>query len=425
MNPGGWNLAVLVESASTQAEAGGWNPWILFALVLVVLSGFFSSAETAYFSLTEEDLRPGGDRRVRALIGEPRELLVSLLAGNLFINVTFFAFAERALPFDGFWAGLAALVFILLFGEILPKAVALRMPIALARVGSPFWFAYIQLMAPVRRAVNGTLELFLRAIGESERREEGLTSETLAGALESSPSEGGLAQGEAELLGEIIQLSNLRVREIMTPRVDVLALDLEQTPEEHQSVVEAARRGRITWLPVVRGDMDSVEGAVELRDLYAHEGKPLDQLVMPIQFVPEVAPVMSMLGVLREARTAEAVVVDEWGGTAGVVTLEDLLEELVGELRVEGEEVVKEVIPLGEGRYRVSGDLSIREWNETMGRNVVPSAFETLGGYVLALLGRLPRPGDRVELGAGLVGVVYEVRGRRILTVDLSVEKKA
>ncbi len=389
---------------------------------LLCLSGLFSSSETAFFSLGGDALGKRVDRRVQILLDEPRELLVSLLAGNLFVNVFFFALAKQVFPFPGWGAGLLALITILIAGEILPKALALRMPHRVAHLTAPFWVPYVRLMSPVRRAVSWFLEHLLRALGESDRREEGLTVETLAGALEASAVEGGLEHGEADLLGEIIQLSSLRVREIMTPRVDVLALDLEETPEEHALVVEQARRQRITWLPVVSGDMDSIEGAVELRDLYALEGKPLDQLVMPIQFVPEVAPVLSMLNVLREARTAEAVVVDEWGGTAGVVSLEDLFEELVGDLRAEGEEVSREVIPMGEGRYRVSGDLSIRDWNETMGLQVVPSAFETLGGYVLALLGRLPKPGDQVQLGAGLMGEVHEVRGRRVLTVDLFLE---
>ena len=110
------------------------------------------------------------------------------------------------------------------------------------------------------------------------------------------------------------------------------------------------------------------------------------------------------------------------GAAAGVVSLEDLFEEIVGDLRVEDEEPQKAVIPLGEGRYRVLGEIAIRDWNELLGGQVIANEFETLGGYVLALLGRLPRAGDRVELAAGLFGEVAEVRGRRVHTVDLYLE---
>ncbi|MFT4543097.1 MAG: magnesium and cobalt transporter, partial [Planctomycetota bacterium] len=129
------------------------------------------------------------------------------------------------------------------------------------------------------------------------------------------------------------------------------------------------------------------------------------------------------LATLREDRVSEAIVVDEWGGTAGVVSMEDIFEELVGELRVEGEESQPPVVPLGEGRFRVSGGLSIRDWNDRFGTNIVPAEIETVGGYVTALLDRIPRRGDRVTLGGGLACEVHEVRDRRLLTLDLFLEE--
>jgi CBS domain containing-hemolysin-like protein len=214
------------------------------------------------------------------------------------------------------------------------------------------------------------------------------------------------------------------VREIMTPRVDMLALDLESGQEERARVLKETERRRLTWLPVVRGDADQVVGRVEVRDLLARPDEPLQAQVMPVCFVPEVASVLDMLAHLRAERVAEAVAVDEWGGTAGIVTLENLFEEIVGDLRVEGELVEKPVIPLGEGRYRVAGALSVREWNELLGTDIVPNAFETVGGYVAALLGRLPKAGERVRLGGGLVGEVNEARGRRVVSLDLFLEEE-
>ena len=142
-------------------------------------------------------------------------------------------------------------------------------------------------------------------------------------------------------------------------------------------------------------------------------------MVMPVKFVPEVARLVSLLSSLHDDRVSEAVVIDEWGGTAGVVTLEQVFEELVGEIRVEDEDVPETVTPLGEGRYRVSGSLSVRDWNETLGVSIFPGAFETVGGLVTASLGRLPKAGDTVELGGGLVAEIDQVRGRRVFTVTL------
>jgi CBS domain containing-hemolysin-like protein len=175
---------------------------------------------------------------------------------------------------------------------------------------------------------------------------------------------------------------------------------------------------RLTWLPVVRGHADQVAGCVRLRDILSQPDRPLAELVRPVLFVPEVAGVLDLLKLLRDRHATEAVVVDEWGGTAGKVTIEDVFEEIVGNLRVEGEVGERAVLPLGEGRFRVSGSLSMRDWNERFNLEVVPEGFETVGGFVTALLGRIPRAGDRVRHG-DLVWQVREVRGRRVTSADM------
>ena len=390
----------------------------LVPVALLLLSAWFSSAETALFSL--DDASSAGPRAAR-LLERPRDLLVTILLGNLVVNLLFFALVPRLLgEHASEWAtGAWALLAILVFGEILPKSLAMRAGPGVARLAAPPLQVLGVVLAPAGRFVGGVLDVLLRAIGENDRAEARIDVRHLDEALQRSAQAGHIAPGEADLLAEIVELSHLRVREIMTPRVDALLLDLEDEPEERDRVVREAARRRQSWLPVVRGDADRVEGGVRVREVLADPERPLEARIMPVCFVPEVGGVLQMLTTLREARAAQAIVVDEWGGTAGVVTLEQLFEELFGELRVEGEEVERPVIPIGEGRFRVSGDLSIRDWNDLLGVEVVPTAFETVGGLVLAALDRLPRVGDRVELGGGLVGEVSEVRGRRVRTVDL------
>jgi CBS domain containing-hemolysin-like protein len=205
----------------------------------------------------------------------------------------------------------------------------------------------------------------------------------------------------------------------MTPRVDALMLDVDG---DVQACLEEAARRRLNWVPVIDEDPDHVIGCVKLRDLYLRGERSVRQLVMPVKFVPEVADALDLLRDFRADRTAEAVVVDEWGGTAGIVTVEDVFEEIVGELRVEGEERERPVVPLGEGRFRVTGALSIRDWNDEFGFRVVPTEYETVGGFVTALLGRIPKAGDVARAG-DLVFEVSEVRGRRVLAVDMHVEE--
>jgi CBS domain containing-hemolysin-like protein len=157
---------------------------------------------------------------------------------------------------------------------------------------------------------------------------------------------------------------------------------------------------------------------VQLRDVLARPETPLEDLVRPVHFVPEVASVLDLLRSFKEHGAAEAIVVDEHGGTSGIVTIENVFEEIVGDLRIEGERPAAQVRQVAPGRYRVDGDLLVRDWNEAFGRDVVPEGFETIGGLVTARLGRVPRAGDTVVSG-GLACRVERMSGRRVLEVEV------
>lgn len=405
---------------------GELAPWLgLSALILG--SGFFSASETALFSL-DSGSRPRAGRLAVKLLEHPRDLLIEILIGNLLVNVSFFAFAPRVLASAGvenpLTAGLIALMVIVLGGEILPKTLALRASVPIARLAALPLSLGMPFLRHVGRAVSALLDMALRTLGEAAQPESPISAEALAEVLEKSADQGVLAVGEADLLSEIVELTSLRVREIMTPRVDALVLDLEDSENDPSAILREALVRKQDWLPVVRGGADNVVGQMQLRQLATLGGRPLSQLVMPVKFVPEVAPVLATLQSMREDRVGEAVVVDEWGGMAGIVTLEDIFEELVGELRVEGEDLVKPVVPLGEGRFRVAGSLSIRDWNEAFRARLVPTEFETLAGFVTAMLGRIPKQGDRIELEGGLFVEVDEVRGRRVLSVQIYLDEE-
>ncbi len=418
---------------SAPAPRATWLPeglepgldWVMLA-ALVALSAVFSASETALFTLGPRGRERAGPL-VRRLLAQPRSLLTTILLGNLVVNLLFFSFAtqhggeERGVESVvlGLLVPLAA---VLVFGEVLPKTVALRAAVPIARAAAVPLAVLVPAIGPVRRAVEALLELTYRALGRSAQRESGVDQEQLEHVLKASARRGDLLLTEAELLAGVAELDDLRVREIMTPRVDVLFLDRAEGPESHAAVRAEAVARKLGWLVVVDGGPDTVVGRVRTRELLAHPDRPLDEQLQPVSFVPEVATALSALHVLRDRHTVLAVVVDEWGGTAGIVTLEDVLEEVVGDLRVEGEEPEETVRDLGGGVFRVSGSLSIRDWNEQFGRRVVPTEFETVAGFVAALLGHVPRTGDRVHSG-GLEFVVRQVSGRRVAAVDVRVER--
>ncbi|MBK7643770.1 MAG: HlyC/CorC family transporter [Planctomycetes bacterium] len=397
--------------------------WIAAGLLLCA-SAFLSGSETSLFALSLEQ-RERTSERVKHLLRDPQALLVTVLLLNLVANILFFAVVSGIAPQGEayqklVWAALALFAVVFL-GEIVPKAIALQRAAKVARLVALPIQTLVLLSRPVRRLVQGVLQLALRALGDVAREEPPITNESLAEVLEQSAGHGLIGVGEADLLAEVVELEGLRVGEIMTPRVDLLSLDLDASEDDNLQIVARALARRQTWLAAIRGQADDLVGIVRLRDLLREGDTPLSSLVKPALFVPEVASVLDLLKQMREHKATEAIVIDEYGGTAGAVTIEAVFEEIVGDLRVEGEAQDAPVVALGGGRFRVSGSLSIRDWNEQFGRRVVPEGFETVGGFVTALLGRIPRAGDRVR-AHGLVTQVREVRGRRVASVDLYIE---
>ena len=390
-------------------------------LVLLVLSAAFSASETALFSLSSADERRVGPAAQR-LLERPRSLLVAILLANLVVNLLFFAFAASLLrerePLEQGLGGLLALVCVVVCGEVVPKTLALRAPLRIARVAAGPMGAFVSVLAPLRRAVDLLLELFYRALGPAGHEERGVTTEALAHALERSAEQGLLLDSEASILSGIVELEDVRVREIMTPRVDMLFLDV--SGEELEQVAARGVEAKAPWVVVIDGDPDRILGRVRVRSLLTQRDRPLRELIEPCVFVPEVAGALRALQHLRENHVAQAVAIDEWGGTAGLVTVEGIFEEVVGDLRVEGETTFKPVVALGDGRFEVDAAISIRDWNELFGTRFVPREFETLGGFVAALLGRVPRAGEEVRSGP-LEFEVAEVRRRRILRVIVRV----
>lgn len=392
--------------------------------VLLCVAAFFSGAETALFALSPEDRERAGVR-VQRLLARPQALLITLLLAFNMANILFFALVASLHTGDdaasGLLFGLYALLAALIFADVLPKALAISFALPLARFSAPLIEALVLFLAPVRRGIEWLLAASVRALGSAGREEPSISPETLGEVLEHSAHHGMIGVGEADLLSEVVELEGLRVGEIMTPRVDMLLLDLEKDEDDNLQILARALANRFTWLTLVRGQADSIVGIVRLRDVLAREDSALEELAQPALFVPEVACALDLLRLMRERKATEAIVVDEFGGTAGFVTLEHVFEEIVGDLRREGESEEQSVERLDGGRWRVAGNLSIRDWNEQFGRQLVPEGFETVGGFVTALLGRIPRAGDRVR-AHGIVMEVREVRARRVAKVDMSVE---
>jgi putative hemolysin len=404
---------------------------VLVMLVLLACSAFFSGSETAFFSLTRRQIKQLGasanrlEKLVASLLRRPGHLLNCLLLGGMTVNVLYYAIASVVVLHAGHawgWGAgtaLALVTFILLmlFGEILPKSTVYSNARPLAVAAALPTFFIVQVLGPVA--------LFFRIMFQEPVLRLLFGRPGVAGAMalaefrslvELSRRRGLLTPEENRLLAEVVDLGGLKVRHVMRPRVDMIAANASDSPDVVRTLMLARR---LTKMPVYVRTVDNVVGLVQLRQLFLKPGMPLDQLVQPVHFVPEQKTVESLLEFFRKTRTDMAVVVDEYGGIAGIVQLEDIAEELIG--RMDLGTGVEPIQQLGPFQYRLAGDLAIHDWADALGIDLEETRQSTIGGLVTALLERVPRKGDAAHLG-NLKFTVERVRKHRIETVILTVE---
>jgi len=403
--------------------------------ILLLFSAFFSGAETALFSLSSEDRRQlVAHRRAARLLAilqqNPSGLLTSILFGNLIVNVLFFstgaAAASRWSAQRGGWveaaAGLIILLSVILFGEIVPKAVGMIHPsgvISFTALPLRLWFSWT---APFRNLIRRLLDR-LHLSGSEPAGSPGITPGELRELLDAVRHEPGFGRREKEIVEDIVTLSEIRAREIMTPRTHLFRCPLDR---DVHKLLDEARRQEHHRVLVYRDREDDPLGYLRIQDLvFTTESSPeIEPLLRPLWFVPETCRVDGLLRDFIEKDWSMAGVVDEYGGLAGVITIEDILAEVVGDVEEEGS---AGVVQLDETTYRLNGQLSIRSWRELF-TGLLPEpeveqlAFDTLGGLVISLLGRMPRPGDSVTV-CNLQLKVEAVSRRRIATVLLHLQQ--
>lgn len=413
-------------------------PLLAVLPLLLISSAFFSGSETALFSLSDYQRRelarsPSlAGSIITRLLGETRPLLITLLMSNMVINVLFFVITTVLLIHVGRsdWAGplvvatlsVVVVLALILFGEVLPKLVAARSAETVCKLAAvPLWVVH-RALSPLRLAVNVmVITPLARLIAPREKPPE-LSSRELEVLLELSQQRGLIDVAEEQMLQQVLELGQLSVRHLMTPRVDMKAFDLGRDLHELYALV---RQTRLSHIPLYQEDLDHIVGFVGARPLLLRRpttAQELKALTQPVLFVPEQQRADRLLVELRRRGSTLAIVVDEYGGTAGLVTLEDVVEHMVGEIAGPyAARQAAQVQPLDSGRWRVSADLPIEDWRQTFGEpGGVRTGVSTIGGLVMARLGRLPRVGDRIHVGNVEVEVMQmEKRRLELLGIRL------
>jgi putative hemolysin len=409
---------------------------LLILAFLVACSGILTGAEAAYFSLGRARLRrltgTSGEAGGQApLIERPHDLLVTLLVGITVINIGAAALAATvAEEVFGVRYGLIAevigmILLLTTFGEVLPMTFAVKYPEQfLAVVRRPVsWLA--MLLAPVRMLLGGLTALTVRLVGGERSGQPELTEEELRTLVDVGASEGVVAREEREMIHKVFELEDTLVRSIMVPRTDIFCLDVK-TPGE--AILPALRENLHSRVPVYEGSIDVIVGILYTKDLLPYvDGLPpnfdLRAHLHPPYFVPGSKRADVLLQELQAKKLHLGIVVDEYGGTAGLVTLEDLLEELVGEIADEYDEPERLIQRLDATTYRVAGKLPIEELNAVTGLNVPKQDYDTVGGWVLDLFGRVPRKAERLSTG-DLTVTVEKVERTRVVEVLVELPRR-
>lgn len=410
------------------------NPafWLIF---LLLLSAFFSGAETAFFSLSRiylkklENSHKGSASRILSLLRKPRQLLITLLLGNTFVNmsisslaaITALRIADRA----GFLAShaltvqvLVTTLSVLIFGEILPKLVALATADNFARITSiPLSFFRYLFFPPVWLIERLTL-LISQKQGPDKHLAEKLTAEEMHTLIQSETSKHTLDEHEKKMLAGLFRFKDAKLTEIYVPRVKVTAIEAASSLEELRDLIVASGYSRI---PVYRETIDDIRGVIYVKDLLLYPEKTsLEDLMRPAWFVTENMKVQTLLNQFKIKKLQMAVVVDEYGGTSGIISLEDILEEIVGEIRDEYDhEEVPEFTRIDQNTHIVQGVLNIRQFNQEFGTNLDADEFDNIAQFLLSQFNHVPATGEHYLLDDCLELKVMDSDGKSIKTVQV------
>jgi putative hemolysin len=416
---------------------------VILLFVLLFLSAFFSASETALSSLFELRIRhllkTSKGKRAKALehlLREPNDFITALVLCNNLVNVGASALATllflRILPAEtpAYLTGIVTTVVmttaLLLIGEVTPKNLAKNRPEAIGlKVVVPVWYLTRSLL-PLVRALRATSTGLVRPFGVDLLVREGppITRDQFLSLIEVAEERGAITTQFAEMMRRILALDQTTADEVMVPRTEIKAIEVSTPIPE---VIEFIVRDGHSRYPVYRERLDQVIGILHAKDLLAHARSgnapsSLASLLRPVIFVPTTKPVSALLREFQQERAHMAVVVDEYGGVAGLVTLEDVLEEIVGEIEDEYDRRRQRTLirRLSQTEALVDGDTEIRRLNRTLGLSLPEEEAVTIAGLILETLGDIPEPGTKLRFGSVEI-TVEEATEREIQTVRVTI----
>ena len=406
---------------------------ILIFIGLILLSAFFSGTETAYFNVKTH--RENVPKKVLSLLNDPRKLLVSLLAGNTFVNITIAslaAYLTHEYAQENQWSEtvlilvevLIVSVVVLIFGEIFPKLLAIRNSEKFAeKVYFPLKFI-ILILSPITAVFHGISNLITKLL-PIQKEKIFDSEEELKILTELGEEAGTLQEEESDMIQSIFEFNEKNVREIMTPRVDMVALDSTASIDE---VMDMVTDKQFSKIPVFKENVDNIRGIIYAKDLLPYltgsrPNIPLTSISRVPFFVPETKLIDDLMKDFRTKKTNVAIVVDEWGGTSGLITLEDIVEEVLGEIRDPYDKEESPIVPQKDNTFIVDAKISIYDYEEEFEIEFPEDReYDTLGGYIFDTIGDIPKVEQKIQF-LNHQFTVKKLDGNRIGKVHVHIEQ--
>ena len=405
--------------------------YIIIFIFLLILSAFFSGTETAYFHIRKH--RKETPEKIKSVLDSPQRLLVSLLTGNTIVNVSIAslaAYITAGFADDYTWSKstlilmevLVVSVVVLIFGEILPKMIAIKYSKEYAlKMYTPLKIMMF-ILSPIAQGFNAITNVVIKII--PFRKEKIFDSEEELKILaELGEEEGTLQEEESDMIQSIFDFKEKTVGEIITPRVDIVSLKSDESIDKAMDIIGERQFSKI---PIYKDTIDNIKGILYAKDIIPYlmgsrSNVNLQTLARQPFFVPETKPIDDLMEEFKLRKTSIAIVVDEWGGTEGLVTLEDVVEEVMGEIRDPYDQEESNVLKQSDGSFIVDGSITIYDLEEETDIEFPEDRdYDTLGGFILDILTDIPQTGEQVEFN-DMVFTVQTVENNRIGKIKIQI----
>jgi len=381
-------------------------------VVLLLGSGFFSASETSLMSLSKirirymEDEGVKGAKLVGSLIEKSSDLLSSILVGNNIVNIAATS-VSTSLFISIFGDGGVAIatavmtVLVLVFGEITPKTIAANSPEKVAVVVSKPISIIMKITKPIVWIFNLLTGIIFKIMGiDNDGVKPFITEEELKAMVNVSHEEGVLEMEEREIINNVFQFGDMQAKEAMIQRLDMVAIDIEDSYDE---IIELFKSEKLSRLPVYQESIDDIVGILNIKDIIFLSDEEIENFdikdyVREAFFTYEFKKITQLLEEMKKEKTQMAIVVDEYGGTAGLLTIEDLVEVIVGDIDDEYDEEEEEIVKINDNEYLVEGSTKISDVNEQLGINLESEEFDSIGGFIIGYLKRIPEENEIIEV---------------------------